>query len=56
MMIHHGLTNCGKWGLPPNTSGDMQDLYAQEELHRGSDKLCGQYNGKDGVVGGESWL
>ena len=55
-MIHHGLTNCGKWGLPPSTSGDMRDLYAQEELHRGSEKLCGQYSGKEGDVGSESQL
>ena len=54
MMSHHGLTNCGKCGLPHNTSGDIRDLRAHEELISGSDRLCGQYNGKDGVVGGES--
>ena len=42
LMMRHGLTNCGKWGLPPSTSGDMRDLRAQEELRRGSDKLCGR--------------
>ena len=42
--------------MPPNTSGDMRDLYAQEELHRGSDKLCGRSIGHDGDVGTSSQL
>ena len=42
------FTNCGKWGLPPSTSGDMRDLRAQEELRRRSDKLCGRSIGHHG--------